>query len=60
MAAIRSPRRGTIGRIDADAASTGTFLGDRYSVIMDSDDGETHLTIEGQSATELPDSSIFA
>ena len=32
---------------------------DRYSVIMDSDDGETHLVVEGQSATELPDSSIF-
>ena len=26
---------------------------------MDSDDGETHLVVEGQSATELPDTSIF-
>jgi hypothetical protein len=32
---------------------------DCYSVIMDSDDGETHLVIKGQSATELPDTSIF-
>ena len=26
---------------------------------MDSDDGETHLVVEGQSTTALPDTSIF-
>ena len=26
---------------------------------MDSDDGDTHLAVEGQSAAELPDASIF-
>ena len=31
----------------------------RYCVIMDGDDRETHLAVEGQSATELPDTSIF-
>jgi hypothetical protein len=32
---------------------------DRYRIVMDSDDGETHLAVDGQSAAGLPDSSIF-
>ena len=32
---------------------------DRYRVVMDSDDRETHLVVEGQTTTTLPDTSIF-
>jgi hypothetical protein len=31
-----------------------------YQVILDSDDGRTHLAVEGQVASELPHSSVFA
>jgi hypothetical protein len=33
--------------------------GDRYSVIMDSDDDDTHVAVEGRVALDLPEGSIF-
>lgn len=32
----------------------------RYSVILDSDDGKTHVAVEGSIAPELPRNSVFA
>ncbi|HEX4591241.1 MAG TPA: DUF2071 domain-containing protein [Gemmataceae bacterium] len=33
---------------------------DHYRVVLDSDDGRTHLAVEGHLATEFPNTSIFA
>jgi hypothetical protein len=33
--------------------------GDDYSVVLDSDDGRTHLAVEGTVAPELPRTSVF-
>ena len=32
---------------------------DHYRIILDSDDGETHVAVEGQAAAGLPSASIF-
>jgi uncharacterized protein DUF2071 len=32
---------------------------DRYEVVLDSDDGRTHLSVAGRIAAELPETSVF-
>jgi hypothetical protein len=33
--------------------------GDHYSVVLDSDDDDTHVAVEGHLTTDLPDGSVF-
>jgi len=32
---------------------------DHFRIVLDSDDGETHVAVEGQATTGLPDTSVF-